>query len=61
MACMQAVEQGKLKLDDSSQVYELCPELKKVKVLQDDGSLAEKKVGNSASKSGYCSVNADIR
>ncbi|KAK5727606.1 hypothetical protein LTR15_003507 [Elasticomyces elasticus] len=43
MACMQAVEQGKLKLDDHNQVYELCPELKKVKVLQDDGTLVDKK------------------
>lgn len=44
MACMQAVEQGKLNLDDAEQVYKLCPELKQVKVLQDDGTLAEKKV-----------------
>lgn len=43
IACMQAVEQGKLKLDDYKQVYELCPELEKVKVLQDDGSLVDKK------------------
>lgn len=40
---MQAIEQGKLKLDDHKQVYELCPELEKVKVLQDDGSLVDKK------------------
>jgi len=43
IACMQAVEQGKLKLDDAKQVYELCPELEKVKVLQDDGKLVDKK------------------
>jgi len=43
IACMQAVEQGKLRLDDAKQVYELCPELEKVKVLQDDGSLVDKK------------------
>lgn len=43
MACMQAVEQGKVKLDDAQFVYELCPELKEVKVLQKDGSLVEKK------------------
>ena len=43
MACMQAVEQGKLYLDDAEQVYKACPELKDVKVLQDDGSLADKK------------------
>ena len=43
MSCMQAVEQGKLDLDDAQQVYKACPELKEVKVLQDDGSLADKK------------------
>lgn len=43
MACMQAVEQGKLKLDDAQFVYKLCPELEKVKVLQEDMSFAEKK------------------
>lgn len=43
MACMQAVEQGKLNLDDAQQVYKACPELKEVKVLQDDGSLKDKK------------------
>jgi CubicO group peptidase (beta-lactamase class C family) len=42
MACMQAVEQGKLKLDDHKQVYELCPELEKVQVLTDDGKLVDK-------------------
>ena len=42
IACMQLVEQGKLKLDDSESVYKLCPELKAVKVLQDDGKLVEK-------------------
>lgn len=40
---MQAFEQGKLKLDDSHFVYTLCPELQKVKVLQDDGKLVDKK------------------
>ncbi|KAK4552223.1 hypothetical protein LTR86_010577 [Recurvomyces mirabilis] len=43
IACMQAVEQGKLSLDDHKQVYKLCPELEKVKVLQDDGTLVDKK------------------
>jgi CubicO group peptidase (beta-lactamase class C family) len=43
IACLQAVEQGKLDLDDSKQVYKLCPELEKVKVLQEDGSLVDKK------------------
>jgi CubicO group peptidase (beta-lactamase class C family) len=43
IACLQKVEQGLLKLDDHQQIYELCPELQAVKVLQDDGSFAEKK------------------
>ncbi|KAH9826807.1 3-phytase A [Teratosphaeria destructans] len=43
MACLQAVEQGTLKLDDHQQVYQLAPELEKVKVLQEDGSLVDKK------------------
>ncbi|OQN95249.1 hypothetical protein B0A48_18608 [Cryoendolithus antarcticus] len=42
MACLQAVERGQLSLDDSKQVYKLAPELEKVKVLQDDGSLVDK-------------------
>lgn len=45
IACMQLVEQGKLKLDDATQVEELCPELKDIKVLQADGSLVDKKRG----------------
>lgn len=43
IACMQAIEQGKLNLDDTKQLYQLCPELEKVKVLQDDGTLVDKK------------------
>jgi CubicO group peptidase (beta-lactamase class C family) len=43
IACLQQVEKGLLKLDDHQQVYELCPELQAVKVLNDDGSLVEKK------------------
>ncbi|KAJ0418591.1 beta-lactamase/transpeptidase-like protein [Aspergillus carlsbadensis] len=43
IACMQLVEHGKLSLDDSDLVGEICPELARVKVLQDDGSLVEKK------------------
>jgi CubicO group peptidase (beta-lactamase class C family) len=43
VACMQLVEQGKLRLDDGNQVEDLCPELKAVKVLLDDGTLIEKK------------------
>jgi Beta-lactamase class C and other penicillin binding proteins len=45
IACMQLVEKGLLDLDDSDQVEKLCPELKQVKVLQDDGKLVEKKRG----------------
>ena len=45
IACMQLVEKGILKLDSSEQVESLCPELKEVKVLLDDGSLVEKKQG----------------
>lgn len=43
MACLQAVEQGKLSLDDGEQVKKLVPELAKVKVLKEDGSLEERK------------------
>jgi CubicO group peptidase (beta-lactamase class C family) len=43
IACMQLVEKGILALDDSKQLESLCPELKSVKVLQDDGTLVEKK------------------
>jgi CubicO group peptidase (beta-lactamase class C family) len=45
LACMQLVEQGKLALDNSDLVEKHCPELKNVKVLQDDGTLVEKKKG----------------
>jgi CubicO group peptidase (beta-lactamase class C family) len=45
IACMQLVEQGVLALDDSQQVETLSPELKAVKVLQDDGQLVKKKSG----------------
>ena len=43
MACMQAFEQGKVKLDDAEFIYQQCPELKDVKVLQEDGTLRDKK------------------
>ncbi|RDW61653.1 beta-lactamase family protein [Coleophoma crateriformis] len=43
IACMQLVERGTLALDDSDQLESLCPELKEVKVLQDDGTLVEKR------------------
>ncbi|KAI3574091.1 beta-lactamase/transpeptidase-like protein [Fusarium oxysporum f. sp. albedinis] len=43
VACMQLVEQGKLKLDDGDHLENLCPELKTLKVLKPDGSFEEKK------------------
>ncbi|KAK4508742.1 hypothetical protein PRZ48_002481 [Zasmidium cellare] len=43
IACLQAVEQGKLNLDDHKQVYKLCPELEKVQVLREDGTLEDKR------------------
>lgn len=45
LACMQLVEKGVLALDDVAQVEKLSPELKNVKVLQDDGTLVDKKRG----------------
>jgi CubicO group peptidase (beta-lactamase class C family) len=45
VACMQLVEKGILKLDDSAQIEQLCPELAEVKVLQADGTLREKNRG----------------
>lgn len=45
LACMQLVEQGKLTLDDPELVEKHCPELKAVKVLEDDGTLVDKKKG----------------
>jgi CubicO group peptidase (beta-lactamase class C family) len=45
LACMQLVEQGKLKLDDADQLEDLCPELKTVQVLKKDGTLEPKKKG----------------
>jgi CubicO group peptidase (beta-lactamase class C family) len=45
VACMQLVERGVLALDDSKQLEGLCPELKTVGVLQDNGTLTEKKRG----------------
>jgi CubicO group peptidase (beta-lactamase class C family) len=44
IACMQLVETGALKLDDSDALESLCPELKDVKVLQ-DSKLVPKKRG----------------
>jgi CubicO group peptidase (beta-lactamase class C family) len=45
IACMQLVEQDRLKLDDVGELETICPELKAVKVLRDDGSLEDKKRG----------------
>jgi len=43
IACMQLVEQGKLKLDDGAQVDEICPEIKNMKVIDEDGKLVDRK------------------
>jgi len=45
IACMQLVEQGKVPLDDANELERICPELKDVKVLQEDGTLVDKKRG----------------
>ncbi|KAK2780928.1 hypothetical protein FQN53_000880 [Emmonsiellopsis sp. PD_33] len=45
VAAMQLVEQGILSLDDAAQVDRLAPELKKLKVLQNDGTLVDQKRG----------------
>jgi len=42
---MQLVEQGKVPLDDANELERICPELKDVKVLQEDGTLVDKKRG----------------
>lgn len=42
IACMQLVEQGRILLDDANQVEAVCPELRDVQVLQEDGSLVGK-------------------
>lgn len=39
IACMQLVEGGKIGLDDHARLYQICPELRDKKVLQDDGNL----------------------
>ncbi|KAI1336086.1 beta-lactamase [Xylariaceae sp. FL0016] len=43
IACMQLVERETLSLDDEGQVESLCPELKDIKVLKEDGTLEDKK------------------
>lgn len=42
IAAMQLVEQGKIGLDDAEALYQLVPELREKKVLQDDGTLVSK-------------------
>ncbi|KAL2812191.1 beta-lactamase/transpeptidase-like protein [Aspergillus granulosus] len=42
LACMQLVEQGTLSLDDGEQIEDLCPELKRLKVLTPEGGFEEK-------------------
>ncbi|KGQ05251.1 hypothetical protein BBAD15_g9518 [Beauveria bassiana D1-5] len=43
LSVMQLVERGSLSLDDSEQLETLCPELKDVQVLRDDGGTLEPK------------------
>lgn len=43
IACMQLVEKGVLSLDDADQLERLCPELKDVKVVDENGALTEKR------------------
>src|ERR1700753_3098181 len=43
IACMQLVEKKVLSLDDADQLEKLCPELRDVKVIGDDGKLIEKR------------------
>lgn len=45
LACMQLVEQGVLKLDDSNQTEGLCPEMRSLKVLTPAGDLVPKQNG----------------
>lgn len=45
LSIMQLVERGRVSLDDSQQLEELCPELRKVQVLRDDGILEPKRRG----------------
>ncbi|KAF7156084.1 hypothetical protein CNMCM5623_009226 [Aspergillus felis] len=68
IACMQLVERGLLSLDDSDQVEKICPELKEGKVLQDDGTLVEKRRGitlrmllNHTAGFGYTFFNEKLR
>lgn len=47
IACMQLVEKGALRLDDSAHLEKLCPELAEIKVLDAEGKLVDKKRGIS--------------
>ncbi|RDW75636.1 putative beta-lactamase class C [Coleophoma crateriformis] len=68
IACMQLVEKGILGLDDVEGVEKLCPELRNVKVLGDDGKLVEKKKGitlrmllSHTAGFGYAFFNEELR
>ncbi|OGE51217.1 hypothetical protein PENARI_c014G10445 [Penicillium arizonense] len=45
IACMQLVEQGRLSLDSVNEIEQICPELKDVKVLKENGILVDKERG----------------
>lgn len=47
VACMQLVEESALRLNDSDQAEQLCPELAAVKIAQNDGSLEKEKPDNA--------------
>ncbi|KAJ6071664.1 hypothetical protein N7499_009678 [Penicillium canescens] len=68
IACMQLVEQGQLSLDDANELERICPELKDVKVLQEDGTLVEKTRGitlrmllTHTAGFGYAFMNTKLR
>ncbi|KAF2188892.1 beta-lactamase/transpeptidase-like protein [Zopfia rhizophila CBS 207.26] len=68
VACMQLAEKGVLGLDDADQLEKLCPELKDIRVLQDDGTLVEKKdritlrmLLNHTAGFGYTFFNTKLR
>lgn len=42
VACMQLVEKGQISLDDHNALYKLCPELEKMKILEDGKLVARK-------------------